>query len=183
MPLREILLADNPILRQKAKKVRGIDPSVQRLIDDMIETMDHARGVGLAAPQVGQSIRVLVLHLPDEAPLALVNPQVVKRAGERILEEGCLSIPGWRGEVKRSVTVTVKALKRDGKEIRIKANDDLLAQALEHEIDHLDGVLYIDHLTAPDKLWKIPPHEEDEEDEDEAPDEIEEELVGAQPGL
>jgi len=182
MALREILLADNQILRQKSKKMRGVDSSVQRLIDDMIETMDNAHGVGLAAPQVGQLIRVIVIHIPDEEPIALINPQVVKRAGERILEEGCLSIPGWRGEVKRSVTVTVKALNRDGKEFRIKASEDLLAQALEHEIDHLDGVLYIDHLTAPDKLWKYPPPGEAGGEEDgEAP---EPEPVGAsQPGL
>ena len=182
MALREILLADSPILRQKSKKVRKVDASIQRLIDDMIETMDNAHGVGLAAPQVGQLIWVIVIHIPEEEPIALINPQVVKRAGERILEEGCLSIPGWRGEVKRSVTVTVRALNGDGREIRIKASEDLLAQALEHEIDHLDGVLYIDHLTAPDKLWKYPPPGEAEDDEgDESP---EPEPVGAlQPGL
>lgn len=181
MALREILMADNPILRQKSKKARGVDASIQRLIDDMIETMDNAHGVGLAAPQLGQLIRVIVLHIPEEEPMALINPQVVKRAGERILEEGCLSIPGWRGEVKRSVTVTVKALNREGRAIRIKASEDLLAQALEHEIDHLDGVLYIDHLTAPDKLWKIPPPGEVDDEEDE---EGEPEAVGASnPGL
>ena len=178
----EILLADNPILRQKAKKVRQIDPSVQRLIDDMFETMHEAHGVGLAAPQVGKSIRVIVIQVEEDAPLALINPEVVKRAGQRIVEEGCLSIPGWRGEVTRSVTVTVKALNREGKHFRIKASDDLLAQALEHEIDHLDGVLYIDHLTAPDKLWKVRPPEEQEEDEEDQ--DSEPELVGAsQAGL
>ena len=160
----EILLVDNPILRRKSKKIRTVDASIQRLIDDMIETMDSNHGVGLAAPQVGQLIRVLVIHIPEEEPLALINPEVVKRAGERLVEEGCLSIPGWRGEVKRSVTVTVKALNREGKQVRIKATDDLLAQALEHEIDHLDGVLFIDHLSSPDKLWKLPPPEELEED-------------------
>ena len=79
------------------------------------------------------------------------------------MEEGCLSIPGWRGEVKRSVSVTVKAINREGREIRVKSSDDLLAQALEHEIDHLDGVLYIDHLTGPDKLWKLEPEEAEAE--------------------
>ena len=182
MALREILLVDNSLLRQKSKKVRSIDASVQRLIDDLFETMRHAYGVGLAAPQVGQLRRVIVIQVPEGEPLALVNPQVVKRAGERIVEEGCLSIPGWRGEVKRSVTVTVKALNREGREVRIKASDDLLAQALEHEIDHLDGVLYIDHLIAPDKLWKVPPPQEQEAPEEGS--EGETELVGAgQPGL
>ncbi len=175
MALREILLVDNPILRQKAKKVRGLDASIQRLIDDMVETMDSAHGVGLAAPQVGQLIRVIVIHIPEQDPVALINPQVVKRAGERILEEGCLSIPGWRGEVKRSVTVTVKALNREGREVRIKASEDLLAQALEHEIDHLDGVLYIDRLTSPEKLWKLPPPGEEDSGSDE---EAEPEPVG-----
>ncbi|MSQ28554.1 MAG: peptide deformylase [Dehalococcoidia bacterium] len=172
MAQREILLADSPALRQKAKKIRIIDAGVQRLIDDMIETMDQAHGVGLAAPQVGESVRVLVIRIPESEPIALINPQVVKRSGERILEEGCLSIPGWRGEVKRSVTVLVKALNRDGREIRVKATADLLAQALEHEIDHLDGVLYIDRLTAPDRMWKLLPHEEEGEEGEEG-------LVGA----
>ena len=162
MAQREILLADSPVLRQKSKKVRGIEASVQRLVEDLLETLDEAHGVGLAAPQLGELRRVIVVHVPDQEPVALINPQVVKRAGERILEEGCLSIPGWRGEVKRSVTVTVKALDRDGKQFRIKATDDLMAQALEHEIDHLDGVLYVDRLTSPDKLWKLPPPEEEE---------------------
>ncbi|MBI2887338.1 MAG: peptide deformylase [Chloroflexi bacterium] len=173
MALLEILLADDPILRQKSKKVRQIDSSIQRLMDDMLETMHDAHGVGLAAPQVGQLLRVIVIHLPEQEPLALVNPEVVKREGQRVVEEGCLSIPGWRGEVTRSVTVTVKALNRHGKQIRIKAAEDLLAQALEHEIDHLDGVLYIDHLTRPDKLWKIPPREEEG-----SPEEPEPALVG-----
>lgn len=166
MPQREILLADNPTLRQRSKKVRFIDASVQRLIDDMLDTMHLAHGVGLAAPQVGELVRVIVIHVPEAEPVALINPQVVKRNGERILEEGCLSIPGWRGEVKRSITVLVKALNRFGKEVRIKASDDLLAQALEHEIDHLDGVLYIDRLTAPDRMWKLLPQDELPEGED-----------------
>ena len=166
MAQREILLADNPTLRQKSKKIRVINAGVQRLIDDMTETMHEAHGVGLAAPQVGELVRVVVIHLPESEPMALINPQVVKRSGERILEEGCLSVPGWRGEVKRSVTVLVKAINRHGREIRIKATDDLLAQALEHEIDHLDGILYIDRLTAPDRMWKLLPPEEAGEGEE-----------------
>lgn len=178
MAAREILLADNPILRQKSKKVRMVnDKSLQQLIDDMFETMYEGHGVGLAAPQVGVPLRVLVIHIPEGEPIVLINPQVVRRAGERILEEGCLSIPGWRGEVKRSVTVTVKGLNREGREARIKASDDLLAQALEHEVDHLDGVLYIDRLTSPDKLWKIPPPQAEEEGEGE--EESTGELVGS----
>jgi len=181
MATREILYADNPILRQKSKKVRNInDKSLQQLINDLFDTMYEGHGVGLAAPQVGVLLRVLVIDDREGEPIALINPQVVKRTGERILEEGCLSIPGWRGEVKRSVTVTVKGFNREGKEVRIKADDNLLAQALEHEIDHLDGVLYIDHLTSPDKLWKIQPEEDEEEDGEESEEAL---VASSAPGL
>ena len=176
MATKEILYADNAILRQKSMKVRNTgEKSLQQLIDDLFDTMYEGHGVGLAAPQIGVPLRVLVIDIREDEPIALINPQVVKRTGERILEEGCLSIPGWRGEVKRSVAVTVKGLNREGKEIRIKADNDLLAQALEHEIDHLDGILYIDHLTSPDKLWKIPPKEEADEEESDEEDETSEE--------
>jgi peptide deformylase len=145
-----------PVLRQKAKRVSTIGSSIQRLIDDMVETMQQANGVGLAAPQVGVSLRVVVLQMPGEEPLAIVNPKMVKRAGEREVTEGCLSVPGYTGEIKRSVSVTVKGQNRQGKAIRIKATDRM-AQALEHELDHLNGILYIDHLESQDKLHKIEP--------------------------
>jgi peptide deformylase len=139
------------VLRQKAKKITTIDKSIQRLIDDMIETMQQSDGVGLAAPQIGVSLRVIVVQMSDEAPVALINPEIVKRFGEREVTEGCLSVPGYSGQIKRSVSVTVKARNRQGKMVRIKA-DGLLAEALEHEIDHLNGVLYIDHLKSHDDL-------------------------------
>jgi peptide deformylase len=120
----------------------------------MVETMQRTNGVGLAAPQVGVPLRVIVLQMPDEEPLAIINPEIVKRAGEREVTEGCLSIPGYAGEIKRSVSVTVKGLDRQGKPTRIKATG-LMAQALEHELDHLNGVLYIDHLESRDKLFKV----------------------------
>jgi len=125
----------------------------------MLETMPAVCGVGLAAPQVGISLRLAVIGLPEEDPIVLVNPEIVKRSGERIVDEGCLSVPGYRGEIKRSVSVTVKALDRHGKQVRFKGTD-LFAQALEHELDHLNGVLYIDHLESPDKLYQIEPEEE-----------------------
>jgi peptide deformylase len=156
LPLR---FAPDPVLRRKAKRVSNLDGSVQRLIDDMLETMPAACGAGLAAPQVGISLRIAVIGLPDEEPIVLVNPEIVKRSGERVVEEGCLSIPGYRGEIKRSVSVIVKARDRRGKETRIKGAE-FLAQVLEHELDHLNGVLYIDHLESPDKLYKIEPEEE-----------------------
>jgi len=147
-------LPDDPVLRQKARRVPRIDSSIQQLIDDMVETMQQTNGVGLAAPQVGVSLRVVVLQMPGEEPIAIINPEIVKRAGEREVTEGCLSIPGYAGEIKRSVSVTVKGRDRQGKTIRIKATG-LMAQALEHELDHLNGILYIDHIEGQDKLHKI----------------------------
>ena len=149
-------LSEDSVLRQKAKRVSTVDSSIQRLIDDMIETMRQTGGVGLAAPQVGVSLRVVVLQMPDEEPMAIVNPEIVKRSGEREVTEGCLSVPGYYGEIKRSVSVTVKGRDRQGKAIRIKATG-LMAQALEHELDHLNGILYIDHIEGEDKLHKIEP--------------------------
>ena len=157
LPLR---YAPDPVLRQKAKRVRSIDASIERLIDDMLETMLAVSGAGLAAPQVGVSLQVAVIEIPEEETIVLINPEIVKRSGERLVEEGCLSIPGYRGDIKRSVSVTVKGRNRQGKEIRLKATG-LLAQALEHEIDHLNGVLYIDHLESPDKLFRVEPEEEE----------------------
>lgn len=180
MAVLPIRVAGDPVLRQKAKKVRTVDASIQKLIDDMLETMRDAPGVGLAANQVGVSLRVIVIEVPEEdegnasegAPLrrqlfTLINPQIVKRSGERRLEEGCLSIPGYKAEVPRSVSVTAKGLNRDGKEVRIKAEDNLLAEALEHEIDHINGVLYVDHLESMDQLVKL---EEDVHDENNPPE-------------
>jgi len=145
---------NNAVLRQKAKKVSRIDGSVQRLIDNMIETMQQANGVGLAGPQVGVPLRVIVLQMPGEEPIALVNPEIIKRAGEREVTEGCLSVTGYYGEIKRSATVTVKGKDRNGKVIKIKA-EGLMAEALEHEIDHLDGRLYIDHIESEDRLHRV----------------------------
>jgi peptide deformylase len=156
MATMNICVVPEPVLRQKAKRVTSVDKSIQKLVDDMIDTLHDASGVGLAAPQVGVSLRIVVIEIPDEEVITLINPEIVKRTGERFIEEACLSIPGYQGVVPRSVQVKAKALDRNGKAIRIKG-EDLLAQALEHEIDHLDGVLYIDHLKSPDDLKKITP--------------------------
>jgi peptide deformylase len=146
----------DPVLRQRAKRVTTIDGSIQRLIDDMIDTMRAVSGVGLAAPQIGKSLRITVIEIPGEEVIVLINPEIIKRGGERSLTEECLSVPGYSGEIKRSLWVKVKALDRSGKEIRIKG-EGLLAQALEHELDHLNGMLYIDHLESPEKLQKVLP--------------------------
>lgn len=156
MTVRRMRPLPDPVLRQKAKRVSTIDGSIQQLIDDMVETLQQAKGVGLAAPQVGVSLRVVVLQMPDEEPITIINPQIVRRSGEREVAEACFSVPGYAGEIKRSVSVIVKGQDRQGKAIRLKATD-LMAQALEHELDHLDGVLYIDHIESQDKLHKVEP--------------------------
>ncbi len=145
----------DPVLRQKAKKVGTIDGSTKKLIADMLETLHADPGrAGLAAPQVGVSLRICVISLPDEDDIVLVNPEIVKKSGERAVDEGCLSVPGYYGEIKRAESVTVKGRGQDGKPVRIKA-EGLMAQALEHEIDHLNGRLYLDHLESTEKLHRV----------------------------
>jgi len=167
MAIREIKILPAPVLRKKAKRVSSIDASIKKLIKDMFETMKAAPGVGLAAPQVGVSLRVIVISVPEgeegeeTREIALVNPEMVKKKGERLLKEGCLSVPGFFAEVKRAEQVTVKGRDQAGKEVRIKA-DGLLAQALEHELDHLNGVLYIDYLESMDLLRKVEPEQPQE---------------------
>ena len=154
----------HPVLRRKTQRVQRIDASIQRLIDDMTETMYAENGVGLAANQVGVSLRICVIGIPEEEEVrVLINPEMVVRRGEVELEEGCLSIPGYRGRVHRALHVRVRAQDRDGNPIRIKAEDNLLAQALQHEIDHLNGILYIDHLVSKDAIWKLSDEEPIEE--------------------
>ena len=145
-------------------------PSLNRMIDDMIETMHDAHGVGLAANQVGVLQRVIVIQLPeDEEPRVFINPEITRQEGEREVEEGCLSIPGYRGLVRRSIRVRAKSLDRKGRTVRINA-EGLLAQALEHEVDHLNGTIYIDRLVDRDQLWKEEPAAETpQEESQEAP--------------
>jgi len=149
MAVREIRILGDPVLRTPAEPVAEVDDEVRQLIDDMLETMYDADGVGLAAPQVGVSRRVIVIDVrePDVAPFALVNPVIVERADEvERGEEGCLSIPGLRDIVERSAKVVVEGLDRDGLPRRIEA-EGLLARALQHEVDHLDGILFIDRIS------------------------------------
>ena len=158
MTVHDIRFLGDPVLREKAKRVPTIDASIHRLIEDMIDSMRAANGVGLAAPQIGVSLRLIVIGLPDEEPFALINPEIVKRSGQRTVEEGCLSVPGYRTEnLTRSVTVIARGLDPSGRQVRVKGREDLLAQALEHEIDHINGTLYIDHLENKDDLIKIEP--------------------------
>jgi len=152
--VRPILNFDQPVLREKAKKVARVDTSIQRLIDDLAETMLAAPGAGLAAPQIGVPLRVCVVKGDDNQIWALVNPEIVKSDGVQVGYEGCLSYPGWVGEVARYETVVVKGRNRRGKEVRIKSNG-FTARAFQHELDHLDGVLFIDRLTNLDTLQRV----------------------------
>lgn len=152
--VRPILTFEHPVLREKAKKVTRIDASVQRLLDDLTETMIAAPGAGLAANQIGVALRVCVVKGDDKQIWGLVNPEVVKTEGTQVGPEGCLSYPGWVGEVERAETVVVKGRNRRGKEIRIKSTG-FTARAFQHEIDHLDGVLFTDRLTSLDTLQRV----------------------------
>ena len=136
IPIRVI---PDPVLRRKARRIRHIDGSVHKLIGDMLETLHAAPGAGLAAPQVGVSLRLAIINVPGAEDITLINPEVVRRRGERLVDEGCLSVPGYVGQIKRAESVTVKAQDQQGKDIRIKA-DGLLAQALSEkggELVHL----------------------------------------------
>ena len=155
MALRPILVVGNIVLRQKAKRVSQFDRTLQRLIDDMIETMRAAPGVGLAGPQIGVPLRLAVIEVDDKITV-IINPEIIKRSAETELDEGCLSVPGYWGKLMRSEKVTVKARNREGREFRVSA-EGLLGQALQHEIDHLDGMLYIDRMESLDNLQRSEP--------------------------
>src|SRR5262245_53147903 len=148
MAILEILEFPDPRLRTKAKPVVQVDDAMRRLIDDMFETMYAAPGIGLAASQVDVHQRLLVLDISEDRlqPLVFINPEIVKRAGEEESEEGCLSVPGIFENVRRSQTITVRALDRNGISFDMDA-DGLLAVCIQHEMDHLDGKLFVDYLS------------------------------------
>ncbi len=164
MAIHKIITSENPILRQKAKKVHRFDPSISRLIDDMFETMHANHGVGLAAPQIAISIRVFVAEYEDHK-VAMVNPEIIKAEGEELGTEGCLSIPGYVGDnIRRAASVVVKYQDAHGKPMRVRA-EGWFARILQHEIDHLDGILFLDRLDRPEDLREV---REDELEEAEA---------------
>ncbi|MBJ7604089.1 MAG: peptide deformylase [Candidatus Dormibacteraeota bacterium] len=151
MSIRKILDFKHPALRTKAKKVARVDGSAVRLLDDLVETMYAAPGAGLAANQIGVALRAIVVKGDENQHHALINPELVKAEGSQIGYEGCLSYPGWVGEVERAEQVVVKGLNRKGKPVRIKASG-FTARAFQHEIDHLDGILFTDRLTGLETL-------------------------------
>ena len=150
--IREIVLLGDPVLREPADEVEAFDEELRDLVEDMFETMYHAEGIGLAAPQIGVSRRILVVDVRDDEEegrgrIALVNPRVVAVSDETDkAPEGCLSIPGLEDVVERPWRVEVRGFDPDGNEVRVEA-DDLFGRALQHEIDHLDGVLFIDRVS------------------------------------
>lgn len=149
--IRPLIILPDPVLRQLSKPLERVDDSVRKLADDMLETMYDAPGIGLAAIQIGEPLRMLVIDLAKEdepkAPQVFINPQIVATGDEAsVYEEGCLSIPDYYAEVERPATLTVSYVDRDGKEQTMEA-DGLLATCLQHEIDHLNGVLFIDHIS------------------------------------
>ena len=153
MALLKILTAPDPRLKERALPVEKVDDEIRQLMDDMLETMYAAPGIGLAATQVGVLKRVIVVDVADTKngeepnPIMIANPKVVKTSKDiSIYEEGCLSVPGFYEEVERPETCTIKGLNRDGKEVTIEA-EGLLATCLQYEIDHLEGTLFIDHLS------------------------------------
>ena len=162
MAVREIVSLPEPVLRKKARKVTDFGPELQTLIDDMVETMRVAPGVGLAAPQVDASVRVIVVEYGEEDEeetavippklYTVVNPEITRFSTEsEVGSEGCLSIPGFAGDVERPLGITIKGLNRRGQPIRIKA-EGWLARIFQHEIDHLDGVLFVDRA---ERVWKL----------------------------
>ncbi len=151
MTIKPLIILPDPILRQVSSTIETIDSEVKKLADDMLETMYDAPGIGLAAIQIGVARRMLVLDVSkdgeDKQPLVFINPEIVAATDARsVYEEGCLSIPDYYAEVERPAGITVKHLDRDGKEQLTEA-DGLLATCLQHEIDHLNGVLFIDHIS------------------------------------
>ena len=145
MSLLEIHVLGSPILRQETQPVERMTDELRRLTDDMFDTMHAAKGIGLAAPQVGRSERLAVIDI-DDNPIVIVNPEIILREGSAKGEEGCLSIPEVFGDVDRATRITVRALDRDGKSFDLDATD-LLARCLQHEIDHLHGKLFLDYLS------------------------------------
>lgn len=150
MAILNILKYPDPVLKRKAEPVEQVTDEIRRLIDDMAETMYEAPGVGLAAPQVGMSVRVIVIDASSKEEekrelISLINPEIVEQSGEVVWEEGCLSVPDYTADVKRAERVVVKGLDRNGKE-QVIAGEGLLSIVFQHEIDHLNGVLFIDRL-------------------------------------
>jgi len=169
MALREIITVGDPRLRKRSRPVQKVTPEVRALIDDMIETMDAENGVGLAAVQVGEMVRAIIVETPEEEDdpnsgklFVVLNPEIVKIGREtEVGVEGCLSVPGYAGEVERATEIVVRGMDRYGKPFRFRPRG-YLARVFQHEIDHCNGVLYTDRLVAPDRIWEVTSGEEEQ---------------------
>jgi peptide deformylase len=172
MALLEIVIEGDPILRAKARKISRVDDGIRALAENMYETIPVANGVAVAAPQVGESVRLIVIRYLEadegddpekatEVTYRLANPEIIRGHGEQIDQEGCLSIPGWIGDVPRYDSITVKAIDMDNKPVRIKASG-YLARVFQHEIDHLDGILFTDRVVDRSTLRFLGNGENDE---------------------
>ena len=167
--IREIKTLKDPVLRKTAHKIEKVTPELRKLIEDLFETMHAHNGVGLAAPQVGISKRLFVVEVEAHPEIpgsgvryALINPEITQFSPEReVGQEGCLSIPGWRGDVERATRVIVRGMDGEGKRIKLEV-EGYVARAMQHELDHLDGVLFIDKLIAPDRIWRVNESEDEE---------------------
>ena len=149
MSLKDILIYPEKRLRKKSQTVEKINKKIQKLLDDLADTMYNAPGVGLAAPQIGENVRVLVVDIStkeeEKSLMELINPAITDSSGTQKSEEGCLSVPGYYGNITRKKKITVEAVNRDGEKFKIEA-EDILARVLQHEIDHLDGILFFDKM-------------------------------------
>ena len=162
-PTRKILLCTHPSLRRKAQTVKRVDKDIRTLLDEMVEAMHAAPGIGLALTQVGESIRCCVVETPDEdtPPRKLVNPRVMDREGMQCGPEGCLSLPTLQGDVERAEKITVKALDERGRPDTFEA-EGIYARCIQHEIDHLDGIMFIDRIIPETLCWQVPDDEEED---------------------
>lgn len=158
----KILRFPDPFLRKQAKEVKHVTPEIKKMIDDMIETMHAAPGVGLAAPQIARSVQVIVADI-GQGPIALVNPKIVEKKGSQVFKEGCLCLPGVEAPVERSSYVAVKGLNREGEPIEVRA-EGLMATVLQHEIDHLEGIVFIDRVKDPSLIQHVPLSKEKKEE-------------------
>ena len=167
MALREIRVLGDPILEKKCREVKEITPRIRELIGDMKETMYEAKGVGIAAPQVGVLRRLCIVDIGEGGPgaLVLINPVLLESEGEQTDAEGCLSVPGKAGQVTRPARIRVRAQNEEMETVEIEA-EDFLARAICHEMDHLDGVVYVTKVEG--ELYEVGSSEEDEEEEEES---------------
>lgn len=152
--IRPIVQLGDPVLRQTAKRIHRVDPHIERLIEDMIDSLHDAHGIGLAAPQIGVPLRVIITNLDDELRI-IVNPEITWTSEEtEVADEGCLSIKGYVAPVERPIRCQVRGLDNKGKKVKIKA-DEWLARCLQHEVDHLNGILYIDRVEDKTKIRHV----------------------------